>query len=124
MTTDGGGWQLLFQRRGGHHSTETCGNNLNEFLHNGACGDVSDLAYDKSYNADNIDTTITNFRPGEYLTIQYDDQLQADTDDAFILHTDKNIFPDSLVLENIPVNKVCNIANANCDSSDVYWKYT
>lgn len=130
MTTNGGGWQLLFQRSGGTNNRETCSgvqkNILNDFLHDGGCGSITDIAYGDSYNPDDVDVTIGNFEPAQYMNIQYNTSMTADTDDAFTIHTTANLFPNSAspsTVVDIPVDKVCDVNNANCDTVDVYWKY-
>ncbi|PID99033.1 hypothetical protein CSA80_02865 [Candidatus Saccharibacteria bacterium] len=130
MTTAGGGWQLIFQRAGGTNNTETCSGTqkaiLNDFLHDGPCGDVNNLAYGDSYNADDVDATYANFSPVEYLNIQTRSNGVDDTDDAYILHTTANIFPNSASPSTVidtPIDQICDVNNANCDNSDVYWKY-
>ncbi|MCR4307575.1 MAG: fibrinogen-like YCDxxxxGGGW domain-containing protein, partial [Candidatus Berkelbacteria bacterium] len=118
---NGGGWTLMFQRRGGnvYHNAESCQSNLNAFLRN-SCGSVSSLAFDSSYSID-LDN-ITNY--GEFLITQYYSNLTIDTDDAYIIQSSTNIFPDSIgINNNIAVTSVCDVNNTNCDTTDVYFKY-
>ncbi len=126
MTTAGGGWQLVFQRRAGYNNTDSCGATLNNFLHDGNCGDVTDLAYDKSYISDNINTLYNDFKPNQYMFNQFNSSMSLDADDAYIIHTDANLFPDSpsaTVVHDIVVDKICDVDDQNCDDSDTYWKY-
>jgi len=121
MTNDGGGWMLLFQRRGGeaNDNKESCGSTLNQFLH-ATCGSVSSLNYGDSYSYD-ADVTPAH---AEYLVKQYDSAMTIDTDDAFIIHATTNIFPDSTgSVQNLVVDSVCDINNANCDSTNAVFKY-
>lgn len=121
MGTGGGGWTLMFQRRGGGalNNVDSCGSNVNEFLR-GSCGSIFSLGYDYSYSID-LDN-ISNY--GEFLLYQLDSNLSIDTDDAFIIQSSNNIFPNSTGMSNdIAVTAVCDINNANCDTTDVYFKY-
>ncbi len=126
MTTDGGGWQLIFQRRGGANNTEACGGTVNNFLHVVSCGDVNDLAYNRSYISEDVDNIYNNFKPVEYMFNQFNSSMTLDADDAYIIHSNANLFPNSPspnVVQDIPVDKICDVNNANCDDTDVYWKY-
>jgi len=121
MTTDGGGWTLAFQRRGGesYDNVDTCGANLNAFLHS-TCGAVSSLGYGDSYSID-VDLMPSHT---EYMFQGYNSAMTLDSDDAFIIHYTGNLFPDSTgSINNIAVDSVCDINNTNCDSSEVYLKY-
>lgn len=122
MERNGGGWILAFQRAGWTRNVESCGTDLNNFLHNG-CGSVESLNYNNSYSA-NMTDVFTHFTPNEYMNIQYSSTMLADTDDAYIIQSSSNIFPNSTwIVNNIPVSSVCDINGSNCDTSDVYWKY-
>ncbi len=96
METAGGGWQLLFKRAGETDNVETCSgvqkNILNDFLHDGSCGDVNSLDYGDSYISDDVDVLHDQFFPIQYLNLQTRLNDVDDTDDAFILHTSENIF--------------------------------
>ncbi|MBI2970833.1 MAG: hypothetical protein HYY37_00265 [Candidatus Aenigmarchaeota archaeon] len=122
MTTAGGGWTLIFQRRGGEalDNTEACEADLNSFLH-ASCGSAAVLGYGDSYSM-NVGMAPLH---SEYLAVQFDDGMVVDADDAFIIRTVVNIFPDSTgVIEHIPVDAVCDVNNANCDTTGVTFKYT
>ncbi len=119
MTTAGGGWTLVFQRRGGNQNIESFGANLNEFVQ-GKGGSVQKLGFDDSFSIG-----VANRPTGvqEWLFLDFDSNLATDSDDAFILGTAANLFPSNTNANNIAVDKVCNINNANCDTSNVYFKY-
>jgi hypothetical protein len=120
MDTEGGGWTLIMNRRGGYGNIESCGNNLNEFLRD-TCGSVSSIGFSDSYSID-IDLMPDG---DEYLFYNMNVSDVIDTDDAFIIHSSSNLFPDSIgTMNNIAVTSVCNYSNANCDTTDVYWKYS
>lgn len=115
---------LLFQRRKDAQNIESCGTFLNEFLHND-CGSVYDLAFTGSYSSD-VDDTFDNFHYKEYLFLQYDSNDTLDADDAYIAYSDNLLFPNSpsnVVVHDILLDKICDISDMNCDSSDAYWKY-
>ena len=119
MDTENGGWTLIMNRRGGYGNIESCGNNLNEFLHD-TCGSVSSIGFADSYSMD------VDLRPDgdEYLFYNMNISDVIDTDDAFIIHSSADIFPDSIgSTDNIAVTSVCDYSNSNCDTTDVYWKY-
>ncbi len=130
MTTGGGGWQLAFKRAGGSRNRETCSgtqkNTLNDFLHDGACGSVNNLAYGDSYISDDFDVLYDQFSPAQYMDLQARSNGVDDNDDAFVLHTNKNLFPNSSSISSvvdISIDRICDINGSNCDSTDVYWKY-
>jgi len=119
MTINGGGWTLIMNRRGGYGSIEACGTNMNDFLHN-TCGSINNIGYGDSYSID------VDLMPDgdEYLFYNMNSSSVIDTDDAFIIHSSVNIFPDSIgTTNNIIVTSVCDYSNVNCDTTDVYWKY-
>ncbi|MBI4363474.1 MAG: four helix bundle protein, partial [Candidatus Doudnabacteria bacterium] len=118
MTTAGGGWTLLFQRRGGSSNTESCGSSVNSFLHS-TCGSANSLNYSDSFSI-NVNNTPAH---DEYLFTQFDSGLSRDSNDAFIIGFGGNLFPDAGAVNNIVINKICDINNGSCDTSDVYWKY-
>ncbi|MFA7202023.1 MAG: fibrinogen-like YCDxxxxGGGW domain-containing protein, partial [Candidatus Paceibacterota bacterium] len=120
MTTSGGGWTLLFQRRGWAVNVETCQANINAFLRN-TCGTSTALAYANSYS---IDLDVAP-RGEEYLFQQFDISMLLDSDDAFIIKTKNILFPDKInTIENISVDQICDGGNQNCDTTDGYFKYT
>jgi hypothetical protein len=120
MTTAGGGWTLISNRRGNATNVESCGPTLAEFFRNG-CGGVTAIGYTDSYALSVTARSTLKFT--QVLLIQYDIGGNADTDDAYILDTSADLFPNTDQLTHIAISRVCNINGANCDSSDVYWKY-
>ena len=118
MKTAGGGWTLLFQRRGGAKNVETFGATLNAFVHSKG-GSPAKLAYGDSYSL-GVDNAPAH---DEWLFVDIAANDNVDTDDAFIIHHKGNLFPSTLNVVNIAVAKVCNIANGQCDASNVYFKY-
>jgi hypothetical protein len=49
-----------------------------------------------------------------------------DADDAYIVDMGSatDLFPNSTTVNNIQVGGVCNLTRSQCDTSDVYWKYS
>ncbi len=130
MTTAWWWWMLIFQRRvwnpwivwERYKNTENCWENLNDFLHN-PCWDLDYLyKFKYSYSSD-VDETLAEHYFWEYLFLNYSYWWTLDSDDAYRLKTNKNIFPDDLWLRNIKVDWVCDINWDNCDMNDVYWRY-
>ncbi|MFW0837855.1 MAG: DUF2341 domain-containing protein [Candidatus Komeilibacteria bacterium] len=122
MNTSSGGWTLIFQRRGGesYNNAESCGSNLNSFLR-ASCGSLTSLNYGDSYSMDIDYAPIAN----EYMFRQYDSNMTFDSGDAFIINSDNLLFPNiTTSLSNIAVNAICDYNNANCDTTDTYFKYT
>lgn len=121
METAGGGWMLLFQRRKLANNIESCGANLNDFLHND-CGNVTDLALSNSYSTD-VDDTYAHFGYNEYLFMQYDVNDTLDSDDAYIISSEELLFPDNLTGSNIPIDEICDIEGENCYSNNSLFSY-
>ncbi len=130
MTTAWWWWMLISQRRvwtpwiiwEQYKNTESCWTNLNEFLHN-PCWSVNNLAWFKDSYSSDVDETLGEHYFWEYLFLNYSYWWNLDSDDAYRLKTNKNIFPDDLWLTNIELDWVCDINWANCDMDNVYWRY-
>ncbi|PID86511.1 hypothetical protein CSB08_00830 [Candidatus Gracilibacteria bacterium] len=118
MTIDNGGWTLLFNRRKDPDNIESCGANLNEFFRD-ECGTVDSIGETDSYSIGRDNRL--KISQSEYLLVQYLNGV-LDSDDAYIMRYSGDLFPDSLV-NDISIDRVCDINNSNCDLSDVYWKY-
>ena len=118
MKTAGGGWTLVFQRRGGAKNVEAFGANLNAFVH-GKGGSPAKLGYGDSYSL-GVDNAPSH---AEWLFLDIADNDAVDADDAFIIHHAGNLFPNTVGAVNIAVSKVCNVANAGCDATEVYFKF-
>ncbi len=132
MTTAGGWRMLLFQRRTGrpwirrenYQNVESCGNNLNDFLHND-CGNPNnvDSNYKQSYSS-NVWQTLNEHHFWEYLFAQYAYYWGIDEDNAYIITTQNNLFPDNTnIVNNISYTKICDINGENCDNTDGFWRY-
>lgn len=118
MTTDNWWWTLVSNRRKNINNIESCWSNLSDFFNN-ECWIVTSIGEMDSYslwrpNRLNIPQT-------EYLFIQYLNWV-PDNDDAYIMRYAWDLFPNSLV-NDISIDRVCDINNSNCDLNDVYWKY-
>lgn len=120
METNGWGWMLLFQRRSWSQNIESCWENLNSFLQN-SCWNVDDLAENKSYSIWLWDT-ISKINIQEYLITQQRNWT-IDRNEAFILHSEENIFPNTLDVISFSLKKICNINNESCDNTVATWLY-
>jgi len=118
MNQSGGGWTLLFQRRSDSTNTQSCGSNFNGFLHN-TCGDVNTLGYTDSYSFDTTNTLAHD----QYLVIQYDSGLVADDDDAYIINTTSDVFPNNAGIVNTGVSALCDVNETNCDTTSATIRY-
>ena len=121
MTIAGGGWQLIFQRRGGTtNNADTNDANLNTFLHN-VRGSVASLGFTSSYSSD---VTTLPAHSG-YLFVQHDAAMSPDLDDAFVIQHTGQLFPNNATSATVtPVAGVCNHQNQACDTSSVFFIYT
>ena len=123
MSTDGGGWTLISNRRANASNIETCGSNLNGFFTNG-CGDVSNITPTDSYAM--TATYRSALGAMELLHTQYSTSSVLDSDDAYILllnSSSTDLFPVNGNSNNIAVAQVCTLDRGTCDTTDVYWKY-
>lgn len=117
-----GGWTLIANRKADSLNIESCGTNIMEFFTNG-CGNVNFIDKNSSYSLSNIQRN--SIFKNKMLITQYLNNI-LDFDDAYIItfldHATEP-FPNFNLSINIPVMKVCNITNSDCDSTNVYWKY-
>ncbi|MCB0378721.1 MAG: hypothetical protein KDD33_09530 [Bdellovibrionales bacterium] len=119
MSLNGGGWTLVANRRGGFVNVESCGADLNAFFQN-TCGIVTSIGYSDSYSIGDTSVRADILANNEFLFLDYDSMGNPDTDDAFIIHHNADLFPNSTgVVNRFAVTQVCDIDNANCDSSNV-----
>jgi hypothetical protein len=116
----GGGWTLISNRRGGTTNIEACGSNLAQFFTSG-CGSAAQVGYASSYALSAAQRAELHYT--KVLIIQYDAQGVADTDDAYIMDTSAELFPNTNVLTDTPVSQVCNINGASCDVTSVFFRY-
>lgn len=121
MTTNGGGWTLVSNRRANATNVESCGTNIAEFFTNG-CGSPSAIGPSDSYAMNATNRASIDKR--EQMVLQYLGGI-PDTDDAYVLHFGSNLelFPNNTLVQQIPLVSVCDFANTNCDATDVFWKY-
>jgi hypothetical protein len=118
MTQAGGGWELIVQRRAGSTNTSSGDVNLNTFLRS-VRGGVEALGYGDSYSVD-----VGTIPPrSEYLFVQYASNMAPDLDDAFIIHHTGELFPNTTGPSTPAVSKICDVNNASCDTSGVYFVY-
>lgn len=60
----------------------------------------------------------------EYMFVQYDAAMAADSDDAFIIKSRNELFPDNTSpVQDIAVERICDVNNQNCDTADDYFRY-
>ncbi|MFN3198294.1 MAG: fibrinogen-like YCDxxxxGGGW domain-containing protein [Bradymonadia bacterium] len=122
MTTDGGGWTLISNRRAHQNNTEACGSNIQQFFTNG-CGSANAIGANDSYAlTQGQRTSIEHY---ELMSLQYLNGA-LDADDAFIVEKAggfTDLFPNTNASTNIPMVQVCTLDRSTCDSSNVYWKY-
>ncbi|MCA9581662.1 MAG: hypothetical protein KC416_07685 [Myxococcales bacterium] len=120
QTEAGGGWTLLSNRRADTNSVETCGANLREFFTSG-CGAPTAITAADSYSLTAAQRTALAF--DDIAVVQYLNGV-ADVDDAYIvLGAPAEPFPDTNLSTNTAVDGACDINGANCDMTNVYWKY-
>jgi hypothetical protein len=123
MTTNGGGWTLISNRRTATTNIENCGSNLNNFLQN-PCGDVNNISQFDSYNISGSSTREALNSRGDWMFLQYSADGALDSDDAFIIHhtpTTDLFFNSVGIINKSPVSSVCDVNDTNCDSSDIYF---
>ncbi len=116
----GGGWTLLSNRRGGTTNVEACGTNLRSFFANG-CGSADQIGYGSSYALSAAQRASLQFT--QVMLIQYNNLGVADMDDAYIMDTSADLFPNTNTLTDFPISRVCNINGAACDMSQVFFRY-
>jgi hypothetical protein len=108
--------------RGGSNNIQDCGSNFLTYV-NAACGDVtvaaSNMAASYSLGRANWPTGTT-----QMMQLQYDafGVSGLDSDDAFIISYDvgTELWPDNYGHNRTPVNSMCDINGANCDTTDVH----
>jgi len=122
MTTAGGGWTVIANRRANNTNTEgpSCGSRVADFFYS-ACGSASAVGFTDSYSMGWSRRSLLSFT--QVAIVQYGSAGVPDSDDAYIMDTSSNLFPNQAGLAHIAITKVCDIAGANCDSSGVTWKY-
>lgn len=122
MTSNGGGWTLITNRRGNATNDESCGSTLTEFFES-QCDDVLNVDFNTSYNIGNTQIRTSLAKVGQWMFKHYDASLNLDSDDAFIIKNDGSdlFFPSVGVANSTLVNAVCDINNSNCDTTDVYF---
>lgn len=120
MTIDNWGWTLVFNRKADNNNEESCWTNLNEFLQN-TCWDSNLIWKDDSYSIWRTNRLLLSNT--EYLVVQYLNWV-LDIDDSYIIRYSWDLFPNSIwQMNNIIVDRVCDINSSNCDTTDVSWKY-
>lgn len=118
MTTTGGGWTLVAQRRGTNKNVEAFGGNLNGFFQ-AKGGSPKSLGHSSSYSMG-----VSNIpKRSEWLFVDIASGGGVDSDDAFIIGYEGNLFPNSTGATNISVKSVCNLTKTTCDTTSVYFKY-
>jgi hypothetical protein len=122
MTSNGGGWTLLSNRSGGTVNVEDCGANLNEFFQS-TCGNVNNITFLDSYSIGNSGVRSNIVTEGDWKFMQYTVGDVLDSNDAHIIHNDgTDLFFDSINATNKTlVTSVCDINDANCDTTNVYY---
>ena len=112
MGSDGYGWTLLFQRRGGraYQNTEGFGDDLIDFIRT-AGGTIDQLSYERSYS---LGTANWPADLSRYRFIQYGTDLTPDLDDASILQMDTPPFRENDNGAQTPVAEACDHRGQNC----------
>lgn len=121
MSTNGGGWTLITNRRGAQ--TESCGTNLNDFFQN-TCGVATSIGYNDSYNIGDATVRTNLLSSGEWMFLQYDIGGTLDSDDAFIITHNSNLFTNSTgVVNRTSVTQICDYTGGSCDntSAEFLW---
>jgi len=122
MTTLGGGWTLISNRRGNGTTTETCGGNIAQFFTNG-CGSPSAISSTQSYALSAARRTAL---PRSEMLVQQFLNGTLDSDDAYVVSIPGgagDLFPNTANLRDIALNGVCTFSGGTCDTSSVYWRY-
>ena len=117
MTSNGGGWTLLFQRNGGVEERTTEYPNLHGFIEAQA-GSPHALGYSDRYS---LGLARYPSQLTEYRMVQYDAQLRADLDDAMILRMDQLPFRrgDGTWVTS-DVHQVCNHLGRECIDNAIF----
>ena len=119
MTRDGGGWTLISNRRIQGSNIETCQTDLDSFFQN-ACGAATSISSSDSYSIGDTAVRENILSNNEWLFVELDGTDTEDTDDAFIIHHNSDLFFTSTgTVNRTAVTKVCDINNGSCDSTGV-----
>ncbi len=124
MSTAGGGWTLVSNRRANSTNTEACGSNIRSFFTNG-CGTPGNISAGDSYALNQAQRNNVIALANEVLIVQYLNGVE-DTDDAYIMTLNSpgtDLFLNSSGVTDTLMSRVCNLAG-QCDSSSVYFKYS
>jgi hypothetical protein len=122
MTTAGGGWTLISNRRANTTNTEACGANIAQFFTAG-CGTASSIGASNSYA---MTQAQRNAVPKTQMMVTQYLNGVLDSDDAYIVDlasSAQDLFPNTAAVQQIPLAAVCNLTRTSCDTTDVYWKY-
>ncbi|TNF32177.1 MAG: hypothetical protein EP329_11045 [Deltaproteobacteria bacterium] len=123
MTTLGGGWTLVSNRRGNGTNTETCGANIAQFFTNG-CGVPTAISSTDSYALNAARRTAL---PRTEMLFQQFLGGTLDADDAFVVSVPAgapDLFPNiTNAVQFIALDGVCTFSLATCDTTSVVWLY-
>jgi len=124
MTTDGGGWTLIANRRAGANNTEACGSSIRTFFNQASgCGSPTAVGASDSFALSKAQRT--SLHREEMLVQQLLDGA-FDEDDAYIVTvpaTTGDLFPDTATLTDFVLSGVCAYASGLCDTTTVRWRY-
>ena len=115
-----GGWTLLFQTGATDQPVRSGGrSSFGEFI-DGSIGSPHPLRPNDSYSLGRRHWP-THVR--ELLVVQVDASGEPDLDDAYVVHSSSDLFPDASPGRNIEVDAVCNL-DGECDTTGVIWRWS
>ena len=115
-----GGWTLLFQTGATTDPVRSGGRNSFGELLDQPLGSPHPLRPKDSYSLGRRHWP-TQVR--ELLVVQVDESGEPDLDDAYVVHSSSDLFPDASPGRNIEVDAVCTL-EGDCDTTGVIWRWS